>query len=306
MSPTTGWTPLPDGLGRVATAMATPFDADGALDRDGAVTLARHLVASGTETIVVNGTTGESPTLLADEPWQLLDIVLTAVDGEATVLMGVGSNSTARSVEAARRATDAGAHALMVVTPYYNRPDQRGLVAHFGAVADATELPVLLYDIPQRTGREIDTSTLVELSDVPNIVGVKDATANLGKIGDVLAATADAPGGFGVWCGADEVNLAVLATGGSGVVSVSAHLAGPEIAEMVRCVPDDPVRARELHLRCLPLHRALFAEPSPAPLKAGLAAAGLPAGSVRPPLLDASPQVVARVRDAHERLVARR
>ncbi len=306
MSVDQAWTALPRGIGRVVTAMATPFTADGEVDVDGAATLARHLVDNGTETVLVNGTTGESPTLTGDEPWMVLDAVRDAVAGDATVMMGTGTNATRSTVAATQRATAAGADAIMVVTPYYNRPSQSGLAEHFRAAAAATDRPVVLYDIPFRTGREIETDTLVALAEVPNIVGVKDATSDLGKLADVLAATQGADGGFGIWCGADEANLAVLATGGHGVISVSAHLAGPEIAEMVHTFPQDPARARELHLRCMPLHRALFIEPSPAPLKAVLAAQGLPAGPVRGPMAAAAPATIAAACDAYEQLVAAR
>jgi 4-hydroxy-tetrahydrodipicolinate synthase len=154
---------------------------------------------------------------------------------------------------------------------------------------------VLLYDIPSRTGREIDVDTLVTLSEIPNIIGVKDATGRVDKAADVIAATRDAPGGFDVWSGADEVNLPLLSVGAVGVVSVAAHLAGPEIAEMVTVHASDPVRARDLHLACMPLHRALFLDPNPGPLKAALGARGLPAGPVRLPLVDASPEIRDRV-----------
>jgi 4-hydroxy-tetrahydrodipicolinate synthase len=300
------WTALPQGIGRIVTAMVTPFTDDGDVDVDGAATLAQHLVATGTETVLVNGTTGESPTLTGNESWAVLAAVRDAVGDDATVMMGTGTNATRSTVAATERATIAGADAIMVVTPYYNRPSQRGLAEHFRAAAAATDLPVVLYDIPFRTGREIATETLIDLASVPNIAGVKDATTDLGKIADVLAGTHGAEGGFGVWCGADEVNLAVLATGGHGVVSVSAHLAGPEIAEMVRVFPTDPARARELHLRCMALHRALFAEPSPAPLKAVLVAEGLPAGPVRAPMTPASPETVQVARDAYAQLVSAR
>ena len=293
-------------IGRVVTAMVTPFDGDAALDLDGAARLASHLLDHGTETVLVNGTTGESPTLHADEPWQLLTTVREAVGDRATVMVGTGTNDTAKTVAATERASKEGADAVLVVTPYYNRPDQRGLAAHFRSVAEATDLPVLLYDIPGRTGREIATSTLVELAGIDNIVGVKDATGDCGKAGDVLRATRDAPGGFGLWSGADEVNLPLLALGGRGVVSVSSHLVGDEIAEMIEVFATDPVRARELHLACLPVHRALFAEPSPAPLKGALTALGLPGGPVRPPLANASEAVVGAVLEALRELQAQR
>ncbi len=296
----------PAGIGRVVTAMISPFTSDGKLDTDGAATLASHLVASGTQTVLLNGTTGESPTLQGEEPWELLAAVREAVGDRATVMIGTGSNDTAKTVAASARATEAGADALLVVTPYYNRPDQRGLLRHFRAAAAATDRPVVLYDIPGRTGRAIDVPTQVELAEVPNIVGVKDATTDLGKAADVTAATQEAPGGFVRWSGSDEVNLAMLATGAVGVVSVAAHLVGPEIAAMVDAFPTDPARAWQLQLACQPLHRALFAEPSPAPLKGALAARGLPAGPVRGPLADASPEAVARVLQAIEPVEAQR
>jgi 4-hydroxy-tetrahydrodipicolinate synthase len=296
----------PAGIGRVVTAMITPFTADGDLDLDAAQTVADHLVTNGTDTVLVNGTTGESPTLELDEPWQLLRAVREAVGDRANVMIGTGSNSTARTIEHTVKAQAAGVDAVLVVTPYYNRPDQRGLLAHFRAVADAVELPVVLYDIPGRTGRAIDVGTFAELAQVRNIVGVKDAAGDLGKSGDVATVTAGAPGGFVQWSGADEVNLPLLALGAVGIISVAAHLAGPELAAMVAAVDTDPVRARALHLACMPLHRALFAEPSPAPLKGAMNALGLPAGPVRPPLSEASEEAVQAVLAALEPLEANR
>jgi 4-hydroxy-tetrahydrodipicolinate synthase len=286
------------GIGHVVTAMITPFTPDGALDLDGAQRVADHLVTSGTDTVLVHGTTGESPTLAGAEPWDLLGAVLEAVEGRATVMMGTGSNDTATAIRSTERATEVGADSLLVVTPYYNRPDQRGLERHFRTVAAVTDLPVVLYDIPARTGRVIEVPTLASLAEVDNIVGVKDASGDGAKPGDVLVATAGAPGGFGVWSGADELNLAILATGGVGIVSVASHLVGRELAEMVDVFASDPARARELHLACLPLHRALFAEPSPAPLKGAMGALGLPAGPVRLPLAEASPEATRAVLDA--------
>ncbi|MFP5309058.1 MAG: 4-hydroxy-tetrahydrodipicolinate synthase [Actinomycetes bacterium] len=274
-------------FGRVVTAMATPFDADGALDAAGAARLARHLVEHGTDTVLLHGTTGESPTLRGDEIWRLLDAVRAEVGDDARVMLGTGSNDTAHAIDLTARAAAAGADSVLVVTPYYNRPTQRALVSHFRAVAEATELPVLLYDVPARTATEISLETLVALSSVQNVVGVKDAAGDLAKTAEVVAATAGAPGGFEVYCGADELNLPMLAVGAVGFVSVASHLAGPELAELARLFESDPVKARELHLRLLPLCRALFLESSPAPLKAALAAQGLPAGPVRAPLADA-------------------
>jgi 4-hydroxy-tetrahydrodipicolinate synthase len=296
----------PDAVGRVVTAMATPFLPDGRLDPEGAGVLARHLVATGSQGLVLGGTTGESPTLRDDELWELVAAVRAAVGDTARLTVGTGTNDTSRSVERTVRAAEAGADAALVVTPYYNRPSQAGLVAHFTAVAAATDLPVMLYDIPSRTGREIEVDTLVTLSRVPNIIGVKDATTRIDKAADVILATRGAPGGFDIWSGSDEVNLPLLSVGAVGVVSVAAHVAGPEIAEMVAVHATDPVRARELHLACMPLHRALFLDPNPGPLKAVLRARGLPAGPVRMPLADADETVTDRVVDALSALEARR
>jgi 4-hydroxy-tetrahydrodipicolinate synthase len=295
MTYATAWTAPPPGVGRVVTAMATPFTEDGYLDTAGAAKLAEHLIASGTDTVLVHGTTGESPTLHGEEPWELLRAVVDAVGDRAKVMMGTGSNDTRTAIISTERATELGADSVLVVTPYYNRPSQTGLLQHFRTVAGVTELPVVLYDIPSRAGTAIAVDTLIALSEVPNIVGVKDATGDLGKAGDVLAVTRGAPGGFAYWSGADEVNLALLATGGVGVISVAAHLVGPEIAEMIEVFATDPGRARDLQLACMPVHRALFAESSPAPLKGALNAQGLPAGPVRAPLANATPEAVAAV-----------
>lgn len=288
------------GVGRVVTAMISPFAADGALDLDGAQRLAAHLVDHGTETVLVNGTTGESPTLHDDEPWQLLRAVKDAVGDRATVMVGTGSNDGAKTRTATARAADEGADAVLVVTPYYNRPNQRMLLQHFRAAAASTELPVVLYDVPGRTATEIAVETLAELAAVDNIVGVKDAAGDLGKAADVYRLTRDAPGGFSLWCGADELNLPMLAVGAVGVVSVSAHLVGDQIARMVEVFDKDPAAARDLHLACMGVHRALFLETSPTPLKGALRQLGLPAGPVRPPLADALPATVDRVMEALE------
>lgn len=282
-----------DAVGRVVTAMVTPFSADGALDLAGAADLAHHLVATGSDGVLVGGTTGESPTVRDAELWDLVATVRAAIGPDVRLMVGTGTNDTARTVERTLRAAEAGADAALLVTPYYNRPSQAGLRAHVRAVAAASDLPLLLYDVPGRTARELAVETLVDLAGLPTVVGVKDATGGVAKAGDVLAATAGAPGGFAVWSGADEANLPLLALGAVGVVSVAAHLVGPEIAAMVRAMDTDPVRARELHLRCLPLHRALFRESNPGPLKALLAARGLPGGPLRLPLVAPPDDVVA-------------
>lgn len=278
-------------FGRVATAMATPFADDETLDMAGIARLASHLAGTGSDTIVVNGTTGESPTLSLDEVATVVGTVRDTVGDDTRVMVGTGTNSTTASVARTAAAADMGADAVLVVSPYYNKPDHAGMMRHFTAVAAATDLPVMMYDVPSRTGREMPVSSIVELARIEHVVALKDACADLGKTGDVLAATADTPR-FEVYCGADEVNLPMLAVGAAGLVSVSAHLCGDDLAAMCAAVAaGDLPTARELHLRLLPLHRALFMSPSPAPLKAGLELLGLPAGPVRGPLT-AAPQPV--------------
>ena len=300
------WYGPPNGVGRVVTAMVTPFREDRSLDLEGAAKLAGHLIEHGTETIVVNGTTGESPTLSGAEVWEVYKAVRESVAQRATIMVGVGSPDTAKSLALTERAEQEGADAVLVVTPYYNRPSQRMMVQYFRTIAAATSLPVVLYDVPGRTGTTIDVATHVELAEVDNIVGVKDATGDIGKAADIIAATQDSNGGFVLWSGSDEMNLPLLSIGAVGVVSVSAHLVGPEIAAMIEALPHDVARASELHRRCMPLHRSLFAEPSPGPLKGALNALGLPAGPVREPLLDALPDTVASVLSHLEPITARR
>lgn len=283
-------------LGNVVTAMATPFADEGQLDLDGAQELADHLVTHGSETVLVCGTTGESPTLDEDEQSDLLGAVIDAVGDRGQVMMGTGSNSTAKTVARTEKATAAGADAILLVTPYYNKPDQRGLLEHFETAAGATDRPVLLYDIPGRTGREIAVDTLVELHRrVDNIIGVKDAVLDLEKTAAVIAAADE---GFEVYSGQDSLNLPILAVGGVGFVSVAAHVVGPELADLAASFPSDPIKAREIHLRLMPFFQALFLDPNPAPLKAVMNQLGLPAGPVRPPLAQAREETLTALRES--------
>jgi 4-hydroxy-tetrahydrodipicolinate synthase len=289
---------MPAGpFGRVVTAMATPFTAEGALDAAGAAELAGHLVEHRTDTVLVGGTTGESPTISSEELVELIAVVKEAVGHRGSVMAGTGTNDTRKTVELTGRATDAGVEGVLVVTPYYNKPSQRGLLEHFRAAAEATDRPVVLYDIPGRTQREIDRETIISLAEVDNIVGVKDAVGDLQKTSEVVAGTSD---DFHVYCGADELNLPMLAVGASGFISVAAHVAGERLAEMAEVFGSDPARAEAINRRLLPLYRALFLEPNPAPLKAILNDLGLPAGPVRPPLVDATEGTLATLREALE------
>ncbi|HEV8296073.1 MAG TPA: 4-hydroxy-tetrahydrodipicolinate synthase [Acidimicrobiales bacterium] len=270
-------------FGRVLTAMVTPFDREGALDLDGAAKLASWLVEQGNDGLVVAGTTGESPTLTHAEQIELIRTVCQAV--AVPVLAGAGSNDTRAAVELTELAAGAGAAGILSVTPYYNRPSQAGLAAHFRAVADATDLPVVLYDIPIRTGRKIDTATILDLAhNAPNIIGVKDAAANPAETAALLA---DAPAGFDVYSGDDPLTLPLLAIGAVGVISVAAHWCAREIGEMIAAFASgDVTRAREINARLIPSYvfQSGDRNPNPIPTKALLKVLGLPGGDCRPPM----------------------
>jgi 4-hydroxy-tetrahydrodipicolinate synthase len=241
-------------FGAVLTAMVTPFDANGGLDLEGAQRLATHLVEQGHDGLVLSGTTGESPTTTDAEKEGLLRAVLEAVGDRARIVAGVGTNDTAHSVELAEQAAKAGAHALLVVAPYYNKPPAEGLRAHFTALADATDLPVMVYDIPGRTGVRIGTATLLRLAEHPRIVAVKEATGDLFAGSEVMAAT-----DLAYYSGDDALNLAWLAHGAAGVVSVVGHVAGTLYAQMVRAVDaGDLPTARQVHSRLVPAVRGLM------------------------------------------------
>jgi 4-hydroxy-tetrahydrodipicolinate synthase len=293
MSPT----PSPDvtaPFGRVLTAMVTPFTDDGKLDVDGAGRLAAHLVEHGHDGLVVSGTTGESPTTSDEEQVTLLRAVLEAVGERAHVVAGVGTNDTAHSIEKARAAEAAGAHGLLVVTPYYSKPPQAGLVAHFTAVADATGLPVMLYDIPGRSGVPINPETLVQLAEHDRIVAVKDAKGDFFATSWVMART-----DLAVYSGDDALNLAWLAHGAVGVVSVVAHVAGPRYAAMVRAMDaGDLPAAQRIHRELLPAVRGIMTVTQGAIMvKAALHLQGiLSSPAVRLPLVPATPDQVAALR----------
>jgi 4-hydroxy-tetrahydrodipicolinate synthase len=280
-------------FGRMLTAMVTPFTAEGALDVDGAQRLAAHLVDRGNDGLVVSGTTGESPTTTDAEKDRLLRAVVEAVGDRATVVAGAGTNDTAHSTELARAAEKAGAHGLLLVTPYYNKPPQEGLYRHFTTVADATGLPVMLYDIPSRTGTPIDPETLVRLAEHDRIVAVKDAKADLYHGSWVMAR-----GGLAYYCGDDALNLAWLAVGASGLVSVVGHVAAPDLADMVRRTHGgDLAGARAIHYRTLPAVRAIMTRTQGAIMvKAALRLAGLHDGPVRGPLVDATDEQTSLLR----------
>lgn len=279
-------------FGRVVTAMVTPFTATHELDLDGAGELARHLVAHGSDAVLVSGTTGESPTTTREEKYELLRAVVDAVGERVPVIAGVGTYDTAHSVELARDAEKAGARALLAVTPYYSKPPQAGLVAHFERIADATDLPVMLYDLPGRTALALETETIVRLAEHPNVVALKDAKLDLGATSWVRARCDVA-----VYSGQDEYTLPLLSVGAVGVVSVVAHVAGERIAEMIRAYESgDVATARDLHLSLLPAFAGLFRVTNPVLTKAAVRLLGLPAGPLRLPLVDATDDQLALLR----------
>src|SRR3954469_14468045 len=280
-------------FGRVLTAMVTPFTEDGGIDLAGAQELAAQLVDRGAhDGLVVHGTTGEAPTTTDGEQHAVLEAVIDAVGDRAVVVAGVGTNDTAHSIELARAAERVGVDGLLVVTPYYNKPPQARLLRHFTSVADSTDLPVMLYDIPPRTVIPIEVETLVRAAEHPRIVAVKDAKADFGAIAWTLART-----DLAYYSGEDMLTLPLLALGAVGVVSVVGHLAGPRLAELIAAVESgDLVKARAVNESLLPLYTGIFRTQGTIMVKAALRELGLPAGPVRPPLVDATPEQIAQLR----------
>jgi 4-hydroxy-tetrahydrodipicolinate synthase len=280
-------------FGRMLTAMVTPMTTSGAVDYDGAARLADYLVTDmRNDGLVISGTTGESPTTSDEEKARLLRAVLEAVGDRAIVVAGVGTNDTAHSCELARQAEEAGAHGLLVVTPYYNKPPQSGLVKHFTAVADATGLPNLLYDIPGRTATPIAPETLIQLAEHPRIVAVKDAKADFGAASRVMLATS-----LAFYSGDDMVNLPWLSLGASGFVSVVGHVVGDRLHDMIDAYLAGRVaEALTIHRELLPVYTGLFRSQGVIMTKAALCLLGLPGGPVRLPLPDATEAEVERLR----------
>ena len=281
-------------FGRVLTAMVTPFAADGQVDLDQAARLADHLVSNGSDGLVVCGTTGESPTLSWAEQHELFAVVKGAVAGRASLLAGSGSNCTAEAVEATREAAALGADGALVVVPYYNKPPQDGLAAHFRAVAEAApELPLMLYNIPGRTGTSLAPETVAGLLDLPNVVSFKAASGTTEEVSALRAVCGER---LAIYSGDDALTLPMLAVGAVGVVSVASHVVGPQINAMVQAfVSGDTARALALHEQLLPLCKALFCTTNPIPVKAALELSGWPVGAPRLPLLPASDAVKQRL-----------
>lgn len=283
-------------FGQVLTAMITPFTEAGQVDYEKVWRLARHLTDHGSDGLVMTGTTGESPTLSGDEKVAIYRTVVEAVaDREVRVIAGTGTYDTAESVDLTKRAAEAGAHGVLAVTPYYSRPSQEGLIAHFESIANASDLPVMLYNIPGRTARRIEVETMKKLSNHPRIRAVKDAVMDI----DFTSQTCHDVPELSVYSGQDSYTWPMMAVGAVGVVSVISHLAGDAVAAMVAAAATgDQVRARDLHHQLLPLSFACFLEPNPAPIKAAMNSLWEPVGTPRLPLLAASESTVAAVKEA--------
>jgi len=279
-------------FGRMITAMVTPFDKDGAIDWDGVATLANHLADHGHDAIAVNGTTGEAPTTKTSEKLEIIRVVKAAVGDRVKVLTGAGDNETSYTVDQAKRCAEVGADGLLIVTPYYNKPPQAGIEAHFKAVATATDLPIMMYDIPGRTGVEIEQDTICRLAEVKNIVALKDAKGNPASTSWVIART-----GLPVYSGDDILNLPLLSVGAVGFVSVCGHTVGNELREMLDAwFAGNAARALEIHQKLLPVFTGTFRTQGAILTKAALTMMGLPGGFTRLPLVDATEAQIAQLR----------
>ena len=285
-------------FGSVATAMVTPFRSDHAVDLDGAQELAAWVIDNGSDSVFVVGSTGEAPTLSHTEKAELFRVVGEAIRGRGKLICGTGTYSTAETLELTAAAEKAGADGIVVVTPYYNKPPQRGLVAHFHEIADATELPIIAYNIPSRTGTRIEHDTMLKIAEKSNVVAVKDSTGDFKAISKLIS---EAPEGFEVYSGDDWATFGYVCLGAVGVVSVAAHLVGDQMKRMVDLIETGDVpAARKLHEDLSPLFNALFVTSNPIPVKAALDMLGRPAGPPRLPLVPATEEERARIRTALE------
>ena len=283
-------------LGRLLTAMVTPFNKEGAVDYEQAKKLALALLNSGSEGLVVVGTTGESPTLIREEELRLFAEVKSAVGEQGTIIAGTGSNSTAEAVEATKEAEKIGVDACLLVVPYYNKPTQEGLYQHFKTIADSTSLPCILYNVPSRTVTSLSADTVIKLSRIDNIIGVKEASGNLGQISKIIS---EAREGFLVWSGNDSDTLPILALGGYGVISVASHLVGNQIKEMIDSFTSGKMeKAASIHRHLLPLIDALFVISNPIPVKYALNHIGFYVGKPRLPLTEPDEKSAALIREA--------
>ncbi|WP_318618325.1 4-hydroxy-tetrahydrodipicolinate synthase [Priestia megaterium] len=273
-------------FGQVLTAMVTPFDQNGEIDFNATKTLVEHLITNGTDGLVVAGTTGESPTLTTEEKIELFKCVVEAAAGRVHVIAGTGSNNTQASMSLTKLAEETGVDGIMLVAPYYNKPSQEGLYQHFKTIAESTSLPVMLYNIPGRSIVNISVETVVRLSEIPNVVSIKEASGNLDAMAEIISKT---PSDFTLYSGDDGLTIPVLAIGGAGIISVASHIIGNDMQEMINAFKNGDVqKAAATHRNLLPIMRALFIAPSPSPVKAALNLNGIQVGGVRLPMVPLS------------------
>ncbi len=277
-------------FGRVLTAMITPFGEDGSVNYEVAEKLAAHLADNGSDSLVVCGTTGESPTLTWDEEYELFQVVQKAVAGKAKVIAGTGSNSTEEAISATQKAAKLGLDGSLQVVPYYNKPPQSGLHQHFQAIAKSCpDFPLMLYNVPSRTGQNLLPETVAHLAEIPNIVAIKEASGDFDQASQLRRLT---PPEFAIYSGDDSFTLAMLAVGGTGIVSVASHLVGIEMQQMIQAFEVGKTTvAREIHLKLFPLFKVLFCTANPIPLKAALELQGWKVGSPRSPLCELPPEL---------------
>lgn len=270
-------------FGQLITAMVTPFDEQGEIDFPATRNLINHLIENGSDGLVVAGTTGESPTLTNEEKVNLFEFTVQVAGGRVPVIAGTGSNNTRESIQLTQQAEAAGVDGIMLVVPYYNKPSQEGMYQHFKTIARAASLPIMLYNIPGRSSVNMSPETIIRLADIPNIVAVKEASGNLDAMADIIEHT---PADFALYSGDDGLTLPVLSIGGAGVVSVSAHIIGPEMKTMMSHFNSGRIHeASTLHRRMLPIMKELFSAPNPSPVKAALNLEGVAVGGVRLPML---------------------
>ncbi|MDR4947583.1 4-hydroxy-tetrahydrodipicolinate synthase [Neobacillus cucumis] len=275
-------------FGKVITAMVTPFDEKGEVDYSATKALVNHLINNGTEALVVSGTTGESPTLTTEEKVSLFKLVVEEAAGRIPVIAGTGSNNTRASIQLTKLAAEAGVDGILLVVPYYNKPSQEGIYQHFKAIAESTVLPVMLYNIPGRSVVNMAVETVVRLSNIHNIVAIKEASGNLDAMAEIISKT---PDHFSLYTGDDALTLPTLAIGGTGVVSVASHVIGNEMQDMMTKYKTGKLEeAAAAHRRLLPLMKGLFAAPNPTPVKAALNMTGIRVGDVRLPLVPLTEQ----------------
>ncbi|MDH5161247.1 4-hydroxy-tetrahydrodipicolinate synthase [Heyndrickxia oleronia] len=273
-------------FGRVSTAMVTPFDNKGNIDFQKTSQLIEYLIDNGSDSLVVAGTTGESPTLSTEEKVALFRHVVKTVNGRIPVIAGTGSNNTYASIELTKKAEASGVDAIMIVAPYYNKPNQEGIFQHFKAIAESTTLPVMVYNIPGRSVINIHPETIIRLADISNIVAVKEASGDLDAMTHIIANT---PDDFELYSGDDGITIPVLSIGGQGIISVASHIIGNEMQEMIQAFLNGSNKeAAKLHQQLLPIMKGLFTAPSPVPVKTALQLKGLDVGSVRLPLVPLS------------------